>query len=392
MMKVKSLQWRIALMTSFLIAMTCLVMMVLLGDSGLRRIDEIGESIKGAEIRDQVPVGEDPDVSALPEIQASFDPSQVGKEDPVTIVIDEARDRFTANNLYITLAVTLVSGVIAYFVSGQALKPLADFSNRVKKIQINNLEDMHLETDTLEEFQDMAHSFNDMLDRLHASFAAQKQFTGNAAHELRTPLSILQMRLEVFEEDHPDPDPETRDLVAFLKDQVEGLAGTLKTLLDMSNLQNVATNEKIDLIPLLDEVMTDLAPLAEKKEIRMAVHGPDLELLGSDTLLFRLFYNLTENAIKYGRPGGLVDLSVERAAGRAIVRVKDSGYGIPKENQKDVFQAFYRLSSPESQKEKGVGLGLALAKEICLLHGGRIEVERSDRSGTVMLVDLPVEN
>lgn len=392
MMKVKSLQWRIALMTSFLIAMTCLVMMVLLGDSGLRRIDEIGESIKGAEIRDQVPVGETSDVSSFPEIQASFDPSQVGKEDPVTIVIDEARDRFTANNLYITLAVTLVSGVIAYFVSGQALKPLADFSNRVKKIQINNLEDMHLETDTLEEFQDMAHSFNDMLDRLHASFAAQKQFTGNAAHELRTPLSLLQMRLEVFEEDHPDPDPETRDLVAFLKDQVEGLAGTLKTLLDMSNLQNVATNEKIDLIPLLDEVMTDLSPLAEKKEIRMAAHGPDLELLGSDTLLFRLFYNLTENAIKYGRPGGSVDLYVDKAAGRAIIRVKDSGYGIPRENQKDVFQAFYRLSSPESQKEKGVGLGLALAHEICRLHGGRIEVEESGRSGTIMLVDLPVED
>lgn len=387
MKQIKSLRLRIALMTSLLIATSCLVMMVLLGGSGLRSMDKIRESIQKVEGQaapepGKLPQGEGPAMS--------FDPSRLGKEAQVTVVLDEAREKFTLNNLYITVAVTLVSGLITYFVSGRALKPLEDFSRQVRKIQINNLEAMHLDTDTLEEFQDMAHAFNDMLDRLHASYAAQKQFTGNAAHELRTPLSLLQMRLEVFEADHPDLDPDGQALVAFLSAQVDRLSATLKTLLEMSNLQNMATNEEVALLPLLDEVMADLTPLAEAKAIRLERSGPALDLMGSDTLLARLFYNLTENAIKYGRQGGYVRIRTEKKECRAIIRVEDHGYGIPKENQKDIFQAFYRLDSPESRREKGVGLGLALAWEICRLHGGKIGVESSSEAGTVMAVTLPL--
>ncbi len=404
-MKIKSLRWRIALMTSLLIALTCLVMMVLLGNSGLRRIDEIKHSIDNVEIRENAPKGRDNapggreasravngEVSGVEDkgVNESFDPEVAGKTDQLTIVIDEARTRFTLNNLYITLAVTLASGVIAYFVSGRALRPLENFSEQVARVQINNLEDMHLDTETLLEFRAMARSFNDMLDRLQASYAAQKQFTGNAAHELRTPLSLLQMRLEVFEDDHPDLDPETKELFASLNEQIEGLSATLKTLLEMSNLQNVPINEKIDLLPMLEEVITDLAPLAEKKDIRLEILGEDIGLIGSDTLLSRLFYNLTENAIKYGRPRGRVSIRTEKKGSFAIIHIKDTGYGIPKDHQKDIFQAFYRLASPESRREKGVGLGLALARQICRLHGGRIEVEESTPSGTTMAVFLPI--
>lgn len=288
------------------------------------------------------------------------------------------------------MAVTLASGVIAYFVSGRALKPLENFSKQVERVQINNLEDMHLDTDTLVEFRAMAGSFNDMLDRLQESYAAQKQFTGNAAHELRTPLSLLQMRLEVFENEHPDLDPETKELVVSLNEQIEGLTATLKTLLEMSNLHNVPINEKIDLLPMLEEILADLAPLADRKGIRQESFGDEIELTGSDTLLYRLFYNLTENAIKYGRPNGTVSIRTEKKDSLAIIHIKDTGYGIPKDHEKDIFQAFYRLSSPESMREKGVGLGLALADQICRLHGGRIEVEQSGPSGTTMSVFLPI--
>ncbi len=395
-MKIKSLRLRIALMTSLLIALSCLVMMVLLGNSGLRRIDEIKRSLDRVEINENSSAGSanaEPAESASSVYAGSsesFVPEEAGNSEQLTIVIDEARIRFTLNNLYITLAVTLTSGLIAYFVSGRALKPLENFSSQVARVQINNLEDMHLDTDTLVEFRAMAKSFNDMLDRLQASYAAQKQFTGNAAHELRTPLSLLQMRLEVFEADHPDLDPESKELVSSLNEQIEGLSATLKTLLEMSNLQNVPTNEKVDLLPMLEEVATDLAPLAEKKGIGLEIHGPDIELTGSDTLLSRLFYNLTENAIKYGRPGGAVSIRTEKKDSLAIVHIKDTGYGIPKDHQKDIFQAFYRLASPESQREKGVGLGLALAQQICLLHRGRVEVEESGPSGTTMAVYLPI--
>lgn len=395
-MKIKSLRLRIALMTSLLIALSCLVMMVLLGNSGLRRIDEIKRSLDRVEINENSSAGSanaEPAESASSVYAGSsesFVPEEAGNSEQLTIVIDEARIRFTLNNLYITLAVTLTSGLIAYFVSGRALKPLENFSSQVARVQINNLEDMHLDTDTLVEFRAMAKSFNDMLDRLQASYAAQKQFTGNAAHELRTPLSLLQMRLEVFEADHPDLDPESKELVSSLNEQIEGLSATLKTLLEMSNLQNVPTNEKVDLLPMLEEVATDLAPLAEKKGIGLEIHGPDIELTGSDTLLSRLFYNLTENAIKYGRPRGAVSIRTEKKDSLAIVHIKDTGYGIPKDHQKDIFQAFYRLASPESQREKGVGLGLALAQQICLLHRGRVEVEESGPSGTTMAVYLPI--
>lgn len=420
-MKIKSLRLRIALMTSLLIALSCLVMMVLLGNSGLRRIDEIKRSLDRVEINENSSTSSanvEPDESASsvdvgPSGSAasddagpagsavsdapvyagpaeSFVPEDTGDNEQLTIVIDEARVRFTLNNLYITLAVTLTSGLIAYFVSGRALKPLENFSSQVARVQINNLEDMHLDTDTLVEFQAMAKSFNDMLDRLQASYAAQKQFTGNAAHELRTPLSLLQMRLEVFEADHPDLDPESKELVSSLNEQIDGLSATLKTLLEMSNLQNVPTNEKVDLLPMLEEVATDLAPLAEKKGIGLEIHGPDIELTGSDTLLSRLFYNLTENAIKYGRPQGSVSIRTEKKDSLAIVHIKDTGYGIPKDHEKDIFQAFYRLASPENRHEKGVGLGLALAEQICLLHRGRVEVEESGPSGTTMAVFLPI--
>lgn len=399
----RSLQWRIALMTSLLIAVSCITMMVLLGGSGLRRMEEIGKNIEALELRQHSKDATSGDsASATPRVpsdaslhltpeetpQASFNPQGLSHEKNLTIVIDEAQAQFTLTNWYVTAAVTLLSGIIAYFVSGRALRPLEDFSSQIEKVQLTNLENMHVSTDTLIEFRSIADSFNDMLDRLHVAFAAQRQFTGNAAHELRTPLALLQMRLDAFTEEHPDTDEALTQLVISLREQTERLSKTVTILLEMSSAQHIPRTDHVWLLPMLEEIVADLTPLAEQKHVTLSFGGDDVSLLASDRLLSRLFFNLTENAIKYNRPGGSVLLSVT-GADDIVVTMKDTGFGIPEEDWETIFQPFYRLDSSRSRQQGGVGLGLALAGEIVKLHNGTIRVVESSSAGTTLRVTLP---
>lgn len=399
----RSLQWRIALMTSLLIAVSCITMMVLLGGSGLRRMEEIGKNIEALELRLHSKDATSGDsASATPRVpsdaslhltpeetpQASFNPQGLSHEKDLTIVIDEAQAQFTLNNWYVTAGVTLLSGIIAYFVSGRALRPLEDFSSQIEKVQLTNLENMHVSTDTLIEFRSIADSFNDMLDRLHVAFAAQRQFTGNAAHELRTPLALLQMRLDAFTEEHPDTDEALTQLVISLREQTERLSKTVTILLEMSSAQHIPRTDHVWLLPMLEEIVADLTPLAEQKHVTLSFGGDDVSLLASDRLLSRLFFNLTENAIKYNRPGGSVLLSVT-GADDIVVTMKDTGFGIPEEDWETIFQPFYRLDSSRSRQQGGVGLGLALAGEIVKLHNGTIRVVKSSSAGTTLRVTLP---
>lgn len=399
----RSLQWRIALMTSLLIAVSCITMMVLLGGSGLRRMEEIGKNIEALELRlhskdatsgdsaSAAPrVPSDASLHLMPEEtpQASFNPQGLSHEKNLTIVIDEAQARFTLTNWYVTAGVTLLSGIIAYFVSGRALRPLEDFSSQIEKVQLTNLENMHVSTDTLIEFRSIADSFNDMLDRLHVAFAAQRQFTGNAAHELRTPLALLQMRLDAFAEEHPDTDDELTQLVTSLREQTERLSKTVTILLEMSSAQHIPRTDHVWLLPMLEEIVADLTPLAEQKHVTLSFGGDDVSLLASDRLLSRLFFNLTENAIKYNRRGGSVSLSVT-STDDIVVTMKDTGFGIPEEDWETIFQPFYRLDSSRSRQQGGVGLGLALAGEIVKLHNGTIRVVESSSAGTTLRVTLP---
>lgn len=399
----RSLQWRIALMTSLLIAVSCITMMVLLGGSGLRRMEEIGKNIEALELRldskeaasgdsasatSRVPSDTSPHLKPGETPQASFNPQGLSREKNLTIVIDEAQARFTLTNWYVTAGVTLLSGIIAYFVSGRALRPLEDFSSQIEKVQLTNLENMHISTDTLIEFRSIADSFNDMLDRLHVAFAAQRQFTGNAAHELRTPLALLQMRLDAFAEEHPDTDDELTQLVTSLREQTERLSKTVTILLEMSSAQHIPRTDHVWLLPMLEEIVADLTPLAEQKHVTLSFGGDDVSLLASDRLLSRLFFNLTENAIKYNRRGGSVSLSVT-STDDIVVTLKDTGFGIPEEDWETIFQPFYRLDSSRSRQQGGVGLGLALAGEIVKLHNGTIRVVKSSPAGTTLRVTLP---
>ena len=378
-MKRLSLQWRITLMTVLLIGVTCVIMNLLLCSSGVYYMDTIADSLQGS---GTVILNEGGAVS--------FDPQHIAPDEELTIVVDGAQGRFRTTNWYITAAVMLLSGVLTYFVSGRALKPLRSFASQVEQVQLNNLADMRIDEDVIPEFQQLSRSFNQMLERLNNAFAAQRQFTGNAAHELRTPLTLMQAQLDLFSSEHPDVLPETAEFLALLREQTERLTRLTKTLLEMSNLRQVARNEQIQLAPMIEEIFTDLAPLVEKRGITLEADG-DGVMTGSDALIYRLIFNLTENAVKYNRPGGSVRVCVTQETEKLLIRVSDTGCGIPEKYQQSIFQPFFRVDKSRSREYGGAGLGLSLVWEIADLHGGSVWVEESSEKGTTIAVELPVQ-
>ena len=375
-MKKLSLQWRITLMTALLICSTCMAMNWLIGCSGRHYMDSIGANLSTAI---------DPSEGAV----EYFDPSREGLDPNLTIVIYGAQTSFTATNWYITAVVTLLGGILAYFVSGRALRPLRTFVAQVEKVQPDNLADMKITEEVLPEFRQFSDSFNQMLERLDEGFTAQRQFTGNAAHELRTPLALMQAQVELFSAEHPDVLPETADFLRLLREQTERMTQMTRTLLEMCGLQAVPCTDHIELGPMVDEIFADLAPLAEKNNITLERDG-DGVMTGSDTLIYRLLFNLTENAIKYNRPGGSVRLSVTPEPEKLLIRVSDTGRGIPERFQRSIFQPFFRVDKSRSREYGGVGLGLSLVWEIVKLHGGTVCVENSSEAGTTVAVSLPL--
>ena len=378
-MKRISLQWRITLMTVLLIGVTCVAMNLLLCSSGVYYMDTIADSLQGSGTVILNEAG-----------AASFDPQLIAPNEELTIVVDGVQGRFRTTNWYITAAVTLLSGILAYFVSGRALKPLRSFASQVEMVQMTNLADMKIDEDVLPEFKQLSRSFNQMLERLNTAFAAQRKFTGNAAHELRTPLALMQAQLELFSAEHPAVLPETAEFLALLREQTERLTQMTRTLLEMSNLQQVARNERIQLAPMIEEIFTDLAPLSDKRGVTLTAEGNGI-MTGSDALIYRLIFNLTENAVKYNRQGGSVRVSVTQEPEKLLLRVSDTGCGIPEEYQRSIFQPFFRVDKSRSREYGGAGLGLSLVWEIADLHGGFVWVEESSDKGTTIAVELPVQ-
>ena len=374
-MKKLSLQWRITLMTAFLTCMTCVAMNLLLSYSGRHYMDSISSHITSCGDTDK---GE-PDF---------FDPEREKLDQELTIIIHGAQESFIATNWCITAAVTLLGGVLAYFLSGRALNPLRAFTSQVEKVQPNNLSDMKMAEDVLPEFRQFSKSFNQMLDRLDDGFAAQRQFTGNAAHELRTPLALMQAQLELFSTEHPKVLPETAGFLRLLREQTERMTQMTKTLLEMSELRTVPCNDRIEIAPMIEEIFADLTPLAEKNGIILESTG-DGTMTGSDTLIYRLLFNLTENAIRYNRPDGIVRITVTEEEKRLIIRVSDTGCGVPEQYRESIFQPFFRVDKSRSRENGGVGLGLSLVWEIVTLHGGEVCVEESSEKGTTIAVRLP---
>lgn len=374
-MKRLSLQWRITLMTVLLIGITCVSMKLLLCFSGVHYMGTIGDSIQTNVFDDKTD---------------SFSPEEASENEDLTIVIHGAQEDFCITNWYITIAVTILSGILAYFVSGRTLKPLRSFASQVEQVQMHNLADMKISENVLPEFRQLSYSFNQMLERLNNAFAAQRQFTGNAAHELRTPLTLMQTQLELFSAEHTDVLPETAKFLQLLSEQIERMTQMTKTLLEMSELRTVQCNDCIQLAPMIEEIFADLAPLAEKNNITLQ-HSGDCVIKGSDTLIYRLIYNLTENAIRYNRPDGAVNIDITKEQKQLVIRVTDTGYGIPEQYRESVFQPFFRVDKSRSREYGGVGLGLSLVWEIVALHGGEVRAEKSTANGTTIAVHFPAE-
>lgn len=383
-MKRLSLQWRITLLTALLIAGTCICLNLLLYHSGAVSID----SLNGFVFEYTPESSEDPDGLAI-----EISDSQMSEF--ISRFSDEAYDvktDFGRKGWLITIAVTIVSAAIAYFVSGQALKPLRKLSQQAEKIDQDSISDIRLNEDTVKEFRQLSVSVNLMLDRLSESFATQRQFSGNAAHELRTPLAIMQTKLELFAAEHKNMEGDTAELVRSQAEQLDRLSKLVHTLLEMSNLSSAPRSDRIELAPLVEEIITDLTPLASQNDITMEQDCDNVVITGSDALIYRLVFNLIENAVKYNRRGGSVSVSVHKENSDVVVRVSDTGCGIPEEYRESIFQPFFRVDKSRSRQMGGVGLGLALVHEIAVLHGGSVRAEPGNKVGTVFIVTLPAED
>lgn len=383
-MKRLSLQWRITLLTALLIAGTCICLNLLLYHSGAVSID----SLNGFVFEYTPESSEDPDGLAI-----EISDSQMSEF--ISRFSDEAYDvktDFGRKGWLITIAVTIVSAAIAYFVSGQALKPLRKLSQQAEKIDQDSISDIRLNEDTVKEFRQLSISVNLMLDRLSESFATQRQFSGNAAHELRTPLAIMQTKLELFAAEHKNMEGDTAELVRSQAEQLDRLSRLVHTLLEMSNLSSAPRSDRIELAALVEEIITDLTPLASQNDITMEQDCDNVVITGSDALIYRLVFNLIENAVKYNRRGGSVSVSVHKENSDVVVRVSDTGCGIPEEYRESIFQPFFRVDKSRSRQMGGVGLGLALVHEIAVLHGGSVRAEPGNKVGTVFIVTLPAGN
>ena len=382
-MKRLSLQWRITLLTILLLAAACVTMKTLLCSSGHAYMDSIGNYVMHYAEEGPLAIRVD-----IPEEQWKDMSERFNGE--FVVELSGAKHSFCMRGWYIALAVTVLGGAVAYFVSGRALKPLKRFTAKAERVQLQSLTEITLSEDAALEFSRLSRAVNQMLLRLKQAFDAQRQFVGNAAHELRTPLALMQARLDLYmSTDHGDSCPETAETIAMLREQTERLSRMVRTLLDMSELKAVPRNDRIQLAPMIEEVLADLSPLAEKSGVTLSQSGEDLWITGSDVLVYRAIFNLVENGVKYNCPGGSVCVAVSRRGQKAVIEVKDTGCGIPEDFRESVFQPFFRVDKSRSREKGGVGLGLSLVWEIAHLHGGDVRVRESGESGTAIELTLP---
>ena len=392
MMKKISLQWRLTIIISVLIAAICVLLNVLLYNTGIFYIDSLGNSVLS---QNQDP-GQGQDTNSDQEDSTLY--IEFSQEDwrafaeRFSIQVDDSKKDYSISSWILTVLITLAGGGITYLVSGYALRPLRKFSDQAAQIQAENLTDCRLDEEGVPEFRRLGESFNRMLDNLSESFSALREFNGSAAHEFRTPLAIMQAQIELYEqEEHENVDQETAEMIAMMKEQTSRLSHLVKSLLDMSELQTIPRTDPVELQSLIEEVLADLSSLAEKNGVQlMQKKRDDLIYTGSDILLYRMLFNLTENAIRYNHPGGCVTLSAEATEDHNIrITVADTGQGIPKEAQERIFQPFYRVDKSRSRAFGGVGLGLALVQKIAELHGGTIRIAESSEMGSTFEICLP---
>ena len=378
-MKKMSLQWRLTCIITVYIAVICGCLTMLVYKNGVYYIDSLKETVdaRGDEKTDDA----DEIYISIPE-----DNWDAFANDFSVQVYNNKTD-YRKNSLIISAVLALLGGVATYFISGHALRPIREFSDKIEEVQAQNLADSRLDENKVKELNQMSVSNNKMLGRLSDAFEIQRQFTANAAHELRTPLALMQVQLDSYNSgQHPGNDADTVQTIKMVTEQNDRLSKMVKTLLDMSELQTVGRDETIMVDALVDEVLADLEPLAREKDVELTGNCEAITIVGSDILIYRLVYNLVENAIKYNHPGGQVTVSASRKEKRVCMSVADTGNGIPEELRERVFEPFFRVDKSRSRALGGVGLGLALVHEIVRVHDGSITVRSNPSGGTVFEV------
>ena len=380
-MKKMSLQWRLTCIITLYIAVICGCVTMLVYKNGVYYMDSLQEAVDTR--GDDQPDNAEEIYISIPEDKWD----EFATDFSVQVYNNKADYR--KNSLIISAVLALLGGVVTYFISGHALRPIREFSDKIEKVQAQNLADSRIEENQVKELNQLSVSYNRMLERLSDAFEIQRQFTANAAHELRTPLALMQVQLDLYHSNsHPGNDADTVQMIQMVTEQNDRLNKMVKTLLDMSELQTVGRDDEIVLDALVDEVLEDLEPLAEGKNIRLIGKCKDITMVGSDILIYRLVYNLVENAIKYNHSGGQVTVTADRKEKHVYLSVEDTGAGIPEELKERVFEPFFRVDKSRSRELGGVGLGLALVREIVRVHDGNITVKSNPSGGTIFEVVL----
>ena len=378
-MKRMSLQWRLTCITTLCIAIICGCLTMFVYKNGVHYIDSLQDAVESQG---------DEKGNKSDEIYISI-PDDKWDEfaDEFSVQVYNNKADYKRNSLIITVLLALLGGVVTYFISGHALRPIKEFSDKIEEVQAQNLSDSRIEENNVKELNQLGISYNKMLERLSESFEIQRQFTANAAHELRTPLALMQVQLDLYNSaTHPGNDADTLQTIKMVTEQNDKLNRMVKTLLDMSELQSVGRDDKIILDAIVEEVLADLEPLAVEKNIKLIGKCEDATMIGSDILIYRLVYNLVENAIKYNHPLGQVTVTAYQRNKHVYLSVEDTGSGIPKELRERVFEPFFRVDKSRSRELGGVGLGLALVHEIVRVHDGSICIKSGKTGGTIFEV------
>lgn len=378
-MKRMSLQWRLTCITTLCIAIICGCLTMFVYKNGVHYIDSLQDAVESQG---------DEKGNKSDEIYISI-PDDKWDEfaDEFSVQVYNNKADYKRNSLIITVLLALLGGVVTYFISGHALRPIREFSDKIEEVQAQNLSDSRIEENNVKELNQLGISYNKMLERLSDAFEIQRQFTANAAHELRTPLALMQVQLDLYNSaSHPGNDADTLQTIKMVTEQNDKLNRMVKTLLDMSELQTVGRDDKIILDAIVEEVLADLEPLAVEKNIKLIGKCEDATMIGSDILIYRLVYNLVENAIKYNHPLGQVTVTAYQRNKQVYLSVEDTGSGIPKELRERVFEPFFRVDKSRSRELGGVGLGLALVHEIVRVHDGSICIKSGKTGGTIFEV------
>lgn len=378
-MKRMSLQWRLTCITTLCIAIICGCLTMFVYKNGVHYIDSLKDAVESQG---------DEKGNKSDEIYISI-PDDKWDEfaDEFSVQVYNNKADYKRNSLIITVLLALLGGVVTYFISGHALRPIREFSDKIEEVQAQNLSDSRIEENNVKELNQLGISYNKMLERLSDAFEIQRQFTANAAHELRTPLALMQVQLDLYNSaTHPGNDADTLQTIKMVTEQNDKLNRMVKTLLDMSELQSVGRDDKIILDAIVEEVLADLEPLAQEKNIKLIGKCEDATMIGSDILIYRLVYNLVENAIKYNHPLGQVTVTAYQRNKRVYLSVEDTGSGIPKELRERVFEPFFRVDKSRSRELGGVGLGLAFVREIVRVHDGSICIKSGKTGGTIFEV------